>query len=160
MGSLQQPVFPTVTTAMLSQWHSTRDPAHCDPQIATAKRIGSNSFGAITLVKVWMGKKVCKRRELESLLGHLQHAATVVRPGRTFVRRLIELLSVAKSKNSWVRLNASTRSDLTWWATFMEDWNGVAMMPIYSKPSVRLESDASGSWGCGAKWESRWLQWR
>ena len=114
----------------------------------------------LSLVKVWMGKKVCKRRELESLLGHLQHAATVVRPGRTFVRRLIELLSVAKSRSSWVRLNASTRSDLTWWATFMEDWNGVAMMPIYSKPSVRLESDASGSWGCGAKWGSRWLQWR
>ena len=84
----------------------------------------------LALVKEWMGRKVCKRRELESLLGHLQHAATVVRPGRTFVRRLIELLSVAKSKGSWVRLNTSTRSDLAWWVTFMEGWNGVTMMPV------------------------------
>ena len=114
----------------------------------------------LALVKEWMGRKVCKRRELESLLGHLQHAATVVRPGRTFVRRLIELLSVAKSKGSWVRLNASTRSDLVWWVTFIEGWNGVTMMPNYSLPSIRLETDASGSWGCGAKCGSKWLQWR
>ena len=114
----------------------------------------------LALVKEWMGRKVCKRRELESLLGHLQHAATVVRPGRTFVRRLIELLSVAKSKGSWVRLNTSTRSDLVWWVTFIEGWNGVTMMPNYSLPSIRLETDASGSWGCGAKWGSKWLQWR
>ena len=114
----------------------------------------------LALVKEWMGRKVCKRRELESLLGHLQHAAIVVRPGRTFVRWLIELLSVAKSKGNWVRLNISTRSDLAWWVTFIEGWNGVTMMPNYSLPSIRLETDASGSWGCGAKWGSKWLQWR
>ena len=53
----------------------------------------------LTLVKEWSGKKACKRKQLESLLGHLQHAATVVRPGRTFVRRLIELLSVVRQNN-------------------------------------------------------------
>ena len=75
----------------------------------------------------WVHKKAFNKRDLESLLGHLQHAATVVRPGCTFVRRLLELLSTAKK--SWIRLSSSTRSDLRWWQQFMEEWNGVALMP-------------------------------
>ena len=34
----------------------------------------------------WLRWKTCRRRELESLVGVLQHAATVIPPGRTFVR--------------------------------------------------------------------------
>ena len=37
------------------------------------------------------------RRELESLLGHLSHAATVVRQGRTFLRQLFPLLSLNRA---------------------------------------------------------------
>jgi hypothetical protein len=40
----------------------------------------------------------------------------------------------------------------------MEGWNGVAMMPSYTQPAIRLESDASGSWGCGERWGPKWLQ--
>ena len=46
-----------------------------------------------SLVQSWLAKRACRKNELESLLGHLQHAATVIRPGRTFVRRLIKLLA-------------------------------------------------------------------
>ena len=34
----------------------------------------------------WRGRKCCTKRELLSLIGLLQHAATVTRPGRSFVR--------------------------------------------------------------------------
>ena len=112
------------------------------------------------LVGEWVEKKACKKHDLESLLGHLQHAATVVRPGRTFVQRLIELLSRVKKPYRWIRISATTRSDLQWWRQFMEDWNGVALMPQVSQPTVSIESDASGSWGCGARWDSQWLQWK
>ena len=37
-------------------------------------------------------KRVCRRRELESLIDLLNHACKVVRPGRSFLRRLIDLL--------------------------------------------------------------------
>ena len=111
-------------------------------------------------VREWIGRKACKKRELESLLGHLQHAATVVRPGRTFVRRIIELLSTATARDRWIRLNAVVRADLYWWLLYMEKWNGVAMMPRNLWPRIAIETDASGSWGCGARWGSWWLQWR
>ena len=93
----------------------------------------------LALVRGWVGRNSCKRRELESLLGHLQHMATVVCPGRTFVRQFIALLTVVRPKGRWLRLNTSTRADLVWWLSFMEDWNGVAMMPNHSLPLISLE---------------------
>ena len=75
-----------------------------------------------SLVRDWLGKKACKKRDLESLLGHLQHAATVVHPGRTFVRRLIELVSTVQTQDWGICLSSSTRSDLNWWFVFMERW--------------------------------------
>ena len=38
------------------------------------------------LLSVWVGRKSCTKHDLESLLGHLSHAATVVVQGRTFLR--------------------------------------------------------------------------
>ena len=42
-------------------------------------------------VKKWLQKKCCIKHDLLSLAGQLQHAATVVRLGRTFLRRLFDL---------------------------------------------------------------------
>ena len=102
------------------------------------------------LVQKWMGRRACRKRDLESLLDHLQHAAAVIRPGRTFVRRLIELLSAFQNKEHWIRLSDVTRSDLCWWGHFMVGWNGIALMPSGAPLATPLMSDASGSWGYGA----------
>ena len=47
----------------------------------------------------WLGRKAARKRDLESLLGLLQHVAKVVRPGRRFVRRLIQAMSAARSRD-------------------------------------------------------------
>ena len=112
------------------------------------------------LVQGWLHRRACKKRDLESLLGHLQHAATVIRPGRTFVRRLIELLSSVHNRDRWIRINQVVQSDLVWWSTFMAGWNGVALIPNVDGQQVPFVSDASGSWGCGAYWGTHWFQWR
>ncbi len=52
------------------------------------------------LVASWIGKRSCIKRDLQSLVGKLQHACKVVVPGRTFLRRMFELLSMtAKSQH-------------------------------------------------------------
>ena len=89
-----------------------------------------------------------------------QHAATVIRPGHTFVQRLIKLLLVFQSKEQWIRLSSITRSDLCWWSSFMEGWNGISLMFNGAPLSTPLVSDASGSWGYGAFWGTRWFQWK
>ena len=101
------------------------------------------------------------RSELESLVGKLAHACTVVQPGKTFMRRMFELLGVFRRADHPVSLRATFRSDLLWWATFLESWNGVSMMhPIHGQHTHYVWSDASGSFGCGAVCPSmgRWLQ--
>ena len=45
----------------------------------------------------------------------------------------------------------------------MEDWNGVSMLCEYGRHEAQVYffTDASGGFGCGALWQSRWfqLQW-
>lgn len=116
-------------------------------------RLPEDKLGRLKIIiHEWRQRKSCTKRELLSLLGHLHHACQVVRPGRSFLRRMITLSKVAKKLHHYIRLNAGFRSDLEWWALFLSDWNGVGMMKdgTFTTPDVVVTSDASGSWGCGA----------
>lgn len=103
-------------------------------------------------IQRWRSRLVCTKRELLSLIGQLQHACCVVKPGRTFLRRMINLASTVRELHFKVRLNKSFRSDLAWWACFLPAWNGTGMMEgvVSASPVGSITSDASGSWGCGA----------
>ena len=112
------------------------------------------------IVAQWRGKKTCRKRDLQSIIGSLSHASKVVRPGRTFLRRLIDLLAVAKKPHHYIRLTRDARSDIEWWHCFAAQWNGVSMIQSQSeqKPDIIITSDASGKWGCGAFCAQRWFQ--
>ena len=118
-----------------------------------------------TLLESTMGRKALRLRDLQSLVGLLQHAAQVVRPGRSFVRRLHALLAGKESArgDQLIRLNRDARADIIWWRLFTEQWNGISMMWVASctSPEVRVVSDASGHWGCGVYCLPKWmtLQW-
>ena len=101
------------------------------------------------MVHGWQTRRSCTRRELESLLGHLSHAAVAVRPGRLFLRQLFGILQIAPKPYHHIRLNLATRADLAWWSFFLQEWNGVSLFH-HGPPSVHVFSDASGSFGCGA----------
>ena len=103
-------------------------------------------------IEKWQYRRACTKRELLSLIGQLQHACCVVRPGRSFLRRMISLSSTVKEPHYRVRLNREFRSDLQWWACFLPTWNGRSMMTgiLPTFHAGVLTSDASGSWGCGA----------
>ena len=113
------------------------------------------------LVKKWADRRSCTRWELESLVGRLAHASRVIKPGKTCMRWLFELLAGTRRAHHHIRLNVSFRSDLLWWSTFMESWNGVTLLSE-GDPSSQTEiwTDASVSYGCGAisTHLCRWLQ--
>ena len=72
-----------------------------------------------SVLQEWGDRKVCTRRELESLIRLLNHACKVVRPGRTFLRRMIDLLSATGRtglghSHHHIRLNREFRADLAW----------------------------------------------
>ena len=105
-------------------------------------------------------KGVHEERAL-SLIGQLQHACCVVKPGRSFLRRMIDLSKGVRELHHRVRLNRGFRSDLRWWTCFLPAWNGKSMMAgvVKGRPQEVMTSDASGSWGCGAYLSSgEWFQ--
>ena len=116
-----------------------------------------------TLLQQWGDKKVCTRKELESLVGLLNHACKGVRAGRSFLRRMIDLLHLRHHNSAGIgppiRLNTEFRADLAWWRSFASTWNGVSFLPVpHQLPVHQVTSDASGQWGCGAWSGERWFQ--
>ena len=97
------------------------------------------------------------RRQLLSLIGILQHASTVIPPGRPFLRYMIDLSNVATQLHHHIRLNHGFWSDLQWWIAFMGQWNGRCFFPVAQRQII-VYSDASGAWGCGAFSGPNWFQ--
>ena len=112
----------------------------------------------------WMysGRKQAPRRsgtkrDLLSLIGLLNHAAKVVRPGRAFLRGLIDTAGTVEPLDHYVHLNGAARAELAWWNTFLKIWNGAGMVPP-STPTYVVTSDASGGWGSAAIFNNLWFQ--
>ena len=108
----------------------------------------------------WSARKWCTRVQLESLIGKLHHACLVVWPGRTFLRRMINLLCAFRSRDHPIRLNVEFRLDLQWWIEFLDYWNGTSfillpgLMPV---ADLCVTSDAAGAIGYGALYRQQWF---
>ena len=72
-----------------------------------------------SLLRAWISRRSCTKQELLSLIGSVQHAGAVVKPGRIFLRRIIELSKRQIHLDAPLRLNTEFRADLRWWATFI-----------------------------------------
>ena len=62
----------------------------------------------------------------------------------------------------FTKLDVQFCSDISWWHTFLTKWNGVSLLMWDDDnwtPEHCIQTDASGSWGCGAFWDNHWLQW-
>lgn len=120
-----------------------------------------DKFAALkSLIHSWTSKQWCTKKELQSLIGHLHHAAKVVWPGRAFIRRMLDLLHCFRRNDHPIRLNREFRLDLSWWHQFLSEWHGVSfwLFPGLSPPpDTEVMSDASGAVGFGAIWGEEWF---
>ena len=123
-------------------------------------RLPAEKFNrCMSLLQSWSNTRTCHRQELESLIGHLHHACEVVRPGRTFLRRMIDLLAHFRNRSHPIRLNVEFRRDIHWWLAFFRDWNGISFFlsrDVSQLPDLFVASDAAGSIGFGAMRRSHW----
>ena len=58
-----------------------------------------------TLLDEQAGKKACTKRDLQYILGSLNHACKAIRPGRSFMCNMLELLWVAYAHHHHIRVN-------------------------------------------------------
>lgn len=90
----------------------------------------------------WRDRQSCTKRELLSLIGKLTFVSRVVKPGRTFVRRMIDLASRIKHLHYKVKLNKEFQCDVDWWLAYLPDWNGICMISP-SQEDHHVFTDAS-----------------
>ena len=107
-------------------------------------------------LKIYLRRRKATRLELEGLGGVLAHCCKVVHGGRTFSRRVYDLISTAKKSAHKVRLNDEFRKDIGWWLEFAGKFNGKASIIPSSEPMLSVYSDAS-KFGFGALHGDDWV---
>ena len=115
--------------------------------------------GRLILKKLCLRKKVTLK-ELQSAIGFLQFSCKAIAPGRTFLRRLIDLTIGVTKPSHRIRLTREARADLAMWSDFFYHYNGKSLFLeqewIVSE-KLSLFTDASGSHGYGGVLGKRWF---
>lgn len=124
-------------------------------------RVSKQRLADITLeLQSWVSKRSCTKRQLLSLIGKLEFLCKVVRHGRTFIRRLIELSKKLKYLHHRIRLNSSALKDIEWWQYFMPHFHGVCVMYDEcwtNSEQLSLWTDASDR-GIGCLYKNYFIQ--
>ena len=116
----------------------------------------------LALLPKWLGRRTATKQELLSLIGKLHHISLVVRPGRLFLRRLIDLSTTVKKLRHHVNLNTEAQKDILWWSEWLPTWNSASFIPqsrSILNSDLCLHTDASGI-GLGAIFGKQWIQAR
>lgn len=107
----------------------------------------------------FMSRSKTKKRELQSLAGHLSFASTVVKGGRTFSRRVIDLVNSVKHGHYFIKLNNSFRKDCQFWLDFIDSpaFNGTAKILDQSPIDIDILQTDSSLFGYGVYFDGRWI---
>ena len=99
------------------------------------------------LLREWLEKSYCLKRQLQSLIGKLMHISSCIRGGRIFLNRMLNVLREAGNvqQNERIKLSQQFRKDVQFFYYFMTHFNGVAIMKelYWSTPDGVFASDAS-----------------
>lgn len=112
----------------------------------------------LALVTNFMSRKKITLQELQSLIGTLNFACSVV-PGRAFLRRLIDLTIGIRHPKHFIRLTKEAKADLKVWMQFLNGYNGKSFFlnELWeNNNTLQLYTDSSGSIGFGAIFGTHW----
>ena len=112
----------------------------------------------MSMLDFWSHRKKCTKRELLSLIGSLSFASKIIKCGRLFLRRLIDLSTTVSRYEHRISLNAEAQADISWWLEFLPSWNGREKIhpPPITNFDIELATDASG-FGIGASFGDKWF---
>ncbi len=102
----------------------------------------------------------CSKRELLSVLGHLNFAMRIIPQGRPFISHLLTLASSTHALEDQITLTDSCCNELSLWISFFKRWNGLSFFYknlISSPVDIQLFTDAAPSIGYGGFYQGRWF---
>ena len=98
----------------------------------------------------------CSKKCLQQLVGVLAHCSTIVRGGRTFSRRAINLLKLGHKQSDIIHLSEVFKADLLWWKHFSMMFNGsAAIISVQFWNCITMYADAS-MLGFGSCFNNDW----
>src|SRR5882724_5680053 len=110
-------------------------------------------------LREWQSQRCCNLRQIQELVGFLQFCTQVIPHGCTFVQGLINFSMTFQNKFSQRHTPAYAHSDISWWLSYMQSWNGFQILEP-PKPVLHIYSDASSSKGLGGIIEDQWFTTR
>ena len=116
----------------------------------------------LQLLPKWRNRRTATKQQLLSLIGKLHSICLVVKPGRLFLRRLIDLSTTVKKNCHHINLDASARADMQWWQEWLPSWDTTNIIPESTRilsTDLMLHTDASFI-GLGAIYGNAWIQAR
>ena len=115
----------------------------------------------VKLQAVRFRKKVTVRT-IQSLLGSLNFACRAIVPGRTFLRRIIDLTQGHTNPIHFININSEARKDFELWLSFLSTFNGRRMCPsnIWTTSNALTLTSYASALGCGAILGKDWFQLR
>ena len=99
-------------------------------------------------------RRRASKRQLQMLAGKLNWACRVVYGGRTFLRRILDLMNRLNSPNAKLKLNAEFYADLSLWISFLALFNGKCLF-LCRFPTTDVQADAC-AFGAGAFFRGDW----
>ena len=101
------------------------------------------------LVTKWYGFTRANRKQLQELLGYLQHISQCVRVGRLMVSRMLaDLRAAYKTWPEQIKLSDDFKKDLRWWKLQLDSWNGKSILDHSErKDIVTLDASKFGELG-------------
>ena len=114
---------------------------------------------SLSAIRILLGRRKVSLKELQSLIGLLNFACSVVVPGRVFLRRLINLTIGVHQSHHLIRLTLEVKKDLRIWETFLDSFNGKSFFleeGLASSDSLCFFTDAAKSSGYGLIFGKQW----
>ena len=111
-------------------------------------------------IQDFLKRKKVTLKDMQSLIGLLNFTCSVVVPGRTFLRRMINLTVGIRRPMHMICLTSAVKGDLHLWLQFLTQFNGKSFFLDFvwlSSDMIHLYTDASGSLGYGAVFGRNWL---
>eukprot|EP00111_Clytia_hemisphaerica_P012840 TCONS_00037755-protein len=107
------------------------------------------------LLQSFRSRVKATKRQLQQLAGRLNWACKVVFGGRTFLRRILDLMNTLPRQSAKCRLGEEFWKDIDWWLQFLEVFNGFSHFHD-PRPVVDLHTDACST-GVGAEFQGDWF---
>ena len=111
------------------------------------------------LVNEVLNSKRISLRKLQSLAGKLNWASSVVRGGRIYLRRILDVMKPLKMGHHKLKISDEMKKDLNWWSMFLRSFNGVKVLR-YASVSHFVYVDACDTGGaCFYNGDWQYVTW-